>query len=102
MGDVTSEGQRLIANWLRAKQEEERTSRELSARERDTRDAARALAAWLLPDDAKPGEKIAVWWEDNLFQATKAPAPVGEQAFTDEVIVRKRGKRFNELAARVA
>ena len=47
-----------------------------------------ALARWLMPDDMKVGEKIAVWHGSSLFQVELVS--VGEPIVT----VRTRGKAF--------
>lgn len=53
----------------------------------DLAKATDLLAKWLLPGDAKPGEKIAVWYGDSLVQVE---APHDGQKPT--ITVRTRGK----------
>ena len=88
MSDLTAEGMRLVRAWLDQQREIAIAEQRLS----DARSALavhrRALAAWLLPDDAKPGEKIAVWLGDSLIQAE---APTGDHCEA-VITVRKRGR----------
>lgn len=104
MSDVTSEGDRLIRNWLRAAERVHQCKLELNTAECDLINAGEALAKWMKPPDAKPGEKIAVWFGDSLIQVEVGGVPRGETvngvgpAPTEtSVTVRYRGKHFNEL-----
>jgi hypothetical protein len=45
----------------------------------------------MLPEDAKPGEKIAVWHLDALVQVEVA----GEMNCDHGVTIRKRGREFS-------
>lgn len=89
MADVLPEGERLIKQWLSATERLERAKSEKNSAECDVVNAQNALAKWLLPDDAKPGEKIAVWFGDSLIQA-EVPQEIGRDA---KVTIRTRGKR---------
>lgn len=88
-GDVTSEGKRLIDQWVRSRDHVAQLKRQLNSAECDMMNNHNALAKWLLPDDAKPGEKIAVWHGDNLVQVEVAGGLHGDHLVT----VRTRGKR---------
>lgn len=90
--EVTSDGKELIKRWLDAKSLLHRAEAEVSRRIADDKEAKQLLAKWLLPDDAQPGEKIAVWFGDSLIQVTK-----GYQNYPHEVAVRTRGHKFHEL-----
>lgn len=92
MSEPTSDGKRLIKNWLNAKDHVARLRRELNSAECDLKNNEQALGKWMAPPDAKLGEKICVWWEDNLFQVE-----CGD--FDYKVTVRTRGKHFSELVA---
>jgi hypothetical protein len=46
-----------------------------------------ALAKWMLPEDVKEGEKIAVWFGDSLIQVE-----YGYEHTDPVVTVRARGK----------
>lgn len=89
--ELTVDGDRLVTSWLAARKElvqaMERLSRARSALEA----AEKELAQWLKPDDAQPGEKIAVWFQDALIQVV-----VGNKAppSPDVVTLRKRGREF--------
>ncbi len=86
--EVTSEGARLIKEWLAAQESLENARRVLSARECDLSNTKIALARWMLPQDAKPGEQIAVWFGDSLIQVTCAA-----QGYNDHgVKIRTRGR----------
>lgn len=85
--DPTSEGTRAIKAWLGAQEELRRAKDNLNRRECDLKNVESALAKWLLPPDAKVGEKIAVWYGDSLIQ--------GEVCEDRTIItVRSRGKRL--------
>lgn len=106
MSDVTREGSRLIATWLAASESLERARSSVNRASCDLANAEAALAKWLMPDDMKPGEKIAVWEGDSLFQVELAPResfshPDGERHVSHEpkVTVRTRGKHFSSLRA---
>lgn len=94
MTDPTSEGMRLIKQWLGAQSLVDRAESELSKRRMDCTEAALLLAGWMLPDDAKPGEKIAIWFHDSLIQVEK-----GGDGTPDKITVRFRGRKFGEMAA---
>lgn len=65
---VTADGSRLIQDWIQATQRVRRLKEELNGAECAASNAEQALAKWLMPGDMKPGEKIAVWHLDSLFQ----------------------------------
>lgn len=71
--DLTRDGRRVVEDWLANQAELEAARRVVMQRETDVASAAVAVAKWLLPDDAKPGEKIAVWYLDSLIQAEVMP-----------------------------
>lgn len=86
MDDVTPEGAQLIKGWLQAQTREKDARSALNSAECATANARNALAKWLLPEDAKVGEKISVWMGDSLFQAER-------QETGDPIVsVRTRGK----------
>ena len=89
-GDLTKDGERLVQAWVRAQEEVENCKRRLYSAQTDLANSQNALGKWLLPDDAKPGEKIAVWHGDNLIQAE---APERGAPNDIKVTVRTRGKR---------
>jgi hypothetical protein len=93
MNEVVSEGERLILAWTGAQEATRRARSDLTSCECDESNTRRALAAWLKPHDAKPGEKIAVWFGDNLVQVEVGGAPDGMPAGEDRVTIRTRGKR---------
>jgi hypothetical protein len=89
--EPSHEGKRLIDAWLNARREVARRRVWLESAETDVVDSRRALAAWLLPDDAKAGEKIAVWYGDSLIQV-EAP----DLECDPIVTIRTRGKTLSE------
>ena len=104
MNDVTAEGSRLITYWLQAIETVDRAKSGLSRAQTDEMNAQEALAKWLMPTDMKPGEKIAVWHGDSLFQVELAPrerisVPGGEvhTDYVPKVTIRTRGKHFSDL-----
>lgn len=89
--ELTSEGTRLVKDWLGAKERLEKLKREVTRAECDLSNTQTALAKWMLPQDAKPGEKIAVWHHDSLIQVevplqSHMPAPI---------TVRLRGRQLS-------
>jgi len=85
--EVMPGGRRLIDAWHDATQRLENSQRAITAAKNELAEATRKLGAWLLPEDAKPGEKIAVWDGDWLIQAEVAP--LGAPPY---ITVRKRGR----------
>lgn len=95
--DVSRDGDKLIKDWLHAQRRLEGAKREVNSAECDLLNSTNALAKWMLPDDAKPGEKIAVWYGDSLIQVEPPPChpvPGGDA----KVTVRQRGRSIS-LAA---
>lgn len=107
MNDLVTEGERLVSAYLHAHEELERAKRDVTGSECSVRTAEEALAKWLMPADMKPGEKIAVWRGDSLFQVELVPresyAVGGDEEgkvridHVPKVTVRKRGKHFYKL-----
>lgn len=108
MSDLISDGERLVSAYLYAQEQLERAKREVIGSECSLNNAEEALAKWLMPADMAPGEKIAVWRGDSLFQVELAPRQayeVGEDGSPGKVridhkakvTVRLRGKDFNRL-----
>lgn len=98
---VTSEGTRLIKAWEVAKRDVERAKSALNSAECALSNATSALTKWMLPEDAKPGEKICVWHLDSLIQVEVPPLPrkpepgcVGEGPRDPVVTIRKRGREY--------
>lgn len=89
-GGVTSEGEQKILRWLRAKEAQEQAERELNRRQCDTSNSKNDLAKWMVPGDAKPGEKIAIWYGDSLIQVE-----VNNPGHDHIVTVRSRGRSLN-------
>jgi hypothetical protein len=104
-GDVTSEGGRLIAAWLNCVDNHRRHQQAMWDAFKDVQQTEAALAKWLAPPDAKPGEKIGVWFGDSLIQVevggVQPPMPegatVGEGPSQTRVTIRYRGKHFEKL-----
>lgn len=99
MSEVVSEGKRLIELWLTARNRVENLDMQRSSAACDVLNAEAALAKWLAPDDAKPGEKIAVWFGDSLIQVeiggvvTETGEGPGFVSST-RVTIRKRGPKL--------
>jgi hypothetical protein len=89
--ELTSEGTRLVKAWLGAQDEVERAKSRLRSAECDLANTQKALAKWMLPEDAKPGEKIAVWYVDSLIQVE---VPL-QGHMTIPVTIRKRGRSLH-------
>lgn len=91
--EASPDGQRLIANWLKATEQVDLYKRELNRAECNEQNAHNELAKWMVPSDAKPGEKIAIWHGDSLFQVE-----VFGHGRDPKVTIRTRGRRFHELS----
>lgn len=72
---VNQPGKDLCAAWVRATQDLEYRRRDVAAAVVVVEEAAAALAEWLLPKDAKPGETIAVWFGHDLIQCKVGLTP---------------------------
>ncbi len=87
--ELTYAGQRVVDTWLEAQKAVASARDQLNRRDTDLLNATAQLGKWLLPSDAKPGEKIAVWHGDSLIQAEVV-------ANRDPIItVRLRGKHLH-------
>lgn len=87
---LTSDGERLVKAWLGAQEQLATAKSMLNRSECDLANSQNALAKWMLPADAKPGEKIAVWHGDALIQV-QVPAE-GSDRRDPVVTIRSRGK----------
>lgn len=83
--EVSSDGKYKIDVWLACDRVLRSHRERMKSLESDLKQAEYNLAKWLLPSDAKPGEKIAVWYGDSLI--------VGEldDANGGKITVRDRG-----------
>lgn len=96
--EVTHDGEQHIKAWLSAQERLQRAKDELNRAQCDLANSTNALAKWILPEDAKPGEKICVWYYDALIQVEPSPHhpnPGGDAIIT----TRKRGREFSRRAA---
>lgn len=85
MQDVTSKGKELIERWQAASKRGAQLRSDAEKATRDLQTAEEQLAMWLLPVDAKEGEKFCVWYGDSLIGVVEL-----ENGY--EVTVRTRGK----------
>jgi hypothetical protein len=104
MNELTGEGERLVSNYLAAQENLERAKSGVVGAECALDNAETNLAKWLMPTDMKPGEKIAVWRGDSLFQVElvsreSVSEDGGHRKFTlvPKITVRSRGKHFSDL-----
>ena len=65
--EPSKDGAKLLQNWLAAEDEKTRAEFQLTRAETAAKNARNELTKWLLPHDAKPGEKIGMWYGDNKF-----------------------------------
>lgn len=84
---IIPEGEQLINRWQTAKQRLKNAKDVLGSAECELSNSTIALAKFLLPSDAKPGEKYCVWFGDALISA-EIPLE-GRDA---KVEIRKRGE----------
>lgn len=87
---ITREGEGLVVPWLRARKRVAELNAQLGNAEREEEMAASALTVFLVPEDAKVGEKFCVWYLDGLIQLEIMPPPQSA-----EITVRKRGRRMD-------
>jgi hypothetical protein len=97
--DLTHDGERHVNAWLQAREAARQAQERYWQANRDLEAAEEALAAWLKPSDAKPGEKIAVWYTDKLVQlevggvVTEAASDsFAAHTTRDKITLRPRGK----------
>lgn len=94
--EVTRDGQHHIKAWLASIERYEQTDRERDRARHDKDNCAKALAKWMLPEDAKPGEKICVWYGDSLIQVESPDGGVPSPGQRDPIItIRKRGRALS-------
>ena len=86
MSDVTSEGERLIQQWHTATQNLKDAYLRINGLECNLANARNALGKWLMPSDAKVGEKFSVWHLDSLIEVTVTNGD-------PELRIRTRGKQ---------
>lgn len=94
--EVTSEGERRIKRWENAINDERRARSDLTSAECERENAATDLGKWLVPSDAKEGEKFCVWYGDSLIQAEVVGNPVNNNF---KLTIRARGKSTLSIAA---
>jgi len=68
--EVIGHGKALIDAWVTSKENTKSASSLLNSRECAEANARNELGKWLMPDDAKPGEKFSVWYGDSLIEVT--------------------------------
>jgi hypothetical protein len=88
MSEPTSEGQRVIEAWQKAIEDVDMKQRMKYAADRALEDCRKAVVKWMLPEDAKTGEKICVWMGDALIEVH-----VHEPRERSVVTIRKRGRQ---------
>jgi hypothetical protein len=87
MTEATQKGAALIDRYLATKEKVLQFKSSLRGAEAAAECAEKELAKWLAPDDIQPGEKIAVWHTDSLYQVESLHG-----SGTLEVTIRTRGK----------
>lgn len=88
MSKVIHEGEQLIKRWMGAVEAEKTAKRNLNSAECSVTNTRNALGKWLMPDDAKTGEKFSVWYGDSLIEVTVTNAD-------PELRIRNRGKSLS-------
>jgi hypothetical protein len=97
MNEVVHEGQQAIEAWRLAQVDLEAAQKRVAEAKERLGKMEERLAKWLKPDDAKQGEKIAIWYKDSLIQVEVGGVVCGENfgvVTPDVVTVRSRGKHF--------
>lgn len=89
---VTGEGEKLIEQWLKAEQAREQAQKSLTNALNNAQQTESNLARWLLPDDAKTGEVISIWFGDSLIQVQCTQTKPNRGV----VSIRQSGKSISE------
>lgn len=71
MLEPTREGEKLLKEWYAARDRFEQAERELSRARCDKDNAENAFVKWMLPEDAKAGERFLMWHGAQLVQVEK-------------------------------
>ena len=85
MSNVTNEGEQLIKLWVGTKERLADAKRKVNRESCAANNARNALGKWLMPHDAKVGEKFSVWHLDSLIEVTVTNGD-------PELRIRARGK----------
>lgn len=92
---VVGEGQRLLEQWLHAKDRLRSAERQLNSVECDLRNTETELVRWLLPKEAVEGEKIGIWFGDSLIQV-ECTGHISPDLPEGKVTIRQAGKTISE------
>jgi hypothetical protein len=105
MAELTREGEDRTKRFLLAQESVRRAKDALNSAECELSNSEADLAKWLMPSDMKPGEKVAVWMSDSLFQVELVPresygAEDGSVRIdhVPKVTIRTRGKHHHQLS----
>lgn len=66
--NLTAQGAQLAEAWLSAKSTVEKLQKQMADANTDLDNTAAYFAKWMLPADAKPGERFAVPYKDMWVQ----------------------------------
>lgn len=89
---VSRQGELVIVPWLRARKRVAELNAELARAEHEEEACALTVAVWLMPEDMKVGEKVAVWYLDGLIQVEARPRPE-----PPVLTIRKRGREMEDV-----
>ena len=90
--EPTKDGKDYIDRWTAAQEEVRRCKSSLNSAECEMSNSTNALGEWMMPNDAKNGEKFCVWYGDSMIQVVK-------QVNGDyDITVRARGKALARAA----
>lgn len=68
VGTITKDGESLVAAWESTAQRVRDLKADLNRAECEASNATTALGNWMVPKDAKEGEKFSVWHGDRLIE----------------------------------
>lgn len=94
--DVTDKGKQLIEHYFRSMSRLSQAEQRLHSEKLVAIEAQIDLASWLLPEDAKNGEKIAVWYGDSLIQVEVKSMTLEGDFCKTEITIRKRGRSLSQ------
>ena len=80
------DGEQLIKSWYSASKHVAKLERDLIQACANEAAAAKKVADWITPSDAKDGETFHMWYGDSMIAVTN-----------DKVKIRLKGKAFLEL-----
>lgn len=90
IGNATAEGRGLLERWFATSRELERIKGHVNSAQCAYNNAHNALGKWMMPSDARPGEKFSIWFGDTMIEVTNTRGVDGHDYVISE---RRRGPK---------